>query len=48
MGNTDGEAWWRISYNGRQAWVQNLRTIAFGPYGHTAARSCELWQQYYE
>lgn len=47
LGKTDGEAWWRISYNGRPAWVQNLRTISFGPYGSTASRSCQLWKQYY-
>lgn len=47
LGHTDGEAWFRISYNGRPAWVQNLRTIVFGPYGHTASQSCELWHEYY-
>lgn len=47
LGNADGEAWWRIRYNGEPAWVQNLRTISFGPYGSTAAKSCQLWKQYY-
>ncbi len=47
LGKTDGEAWWRISYNGRPAWVQNLRTIEFGSYGSTATKSCKLWKQYY-
>jgi hypothetical protein len=36
-----------MSYKGKPAWVQNLRTIAFGPYGSTAAKSCRLWKQYY-
>ena len=47
VGRQPGEAWYRISYNGRKAWVQNLRTISFGPYAKTAAASCEAWKQYY-
>ena len=47
LGRQPGEAWYRISYNGNPAWVQNLRTISFGPYAKTAAASCEAWEQYY-
>ena len=47
VGRQPGQAWYRISYSGSQAWVQNLRTISFGPYAKTAAASRQAWEQYY-
>ncbi len=44
-GRHEGVAWYRISFNGRPAWVQNLRTLT-SPRG-SAARSCQDWRKYW-
>ena len=41
---TPGEAWFRISHNGRPAWVQNLRTIVSWP---GSPQTCADWARYY-
>lgn len=49
LGKREGVAWYRISFKGRPAWVQNLRTvtptIAY-PTG-SAAESCREWREYW-
>ena len=49
LGKREGVAWYRISFRGRPAWVQNLRTvtptIAY-PTG-SAAESCREWREYW-
>lgn len=37
----EGVAWYRISYHGRPAWVQNLRTVQVFS---SAAESCRIWR----
>lgn len=45
LGSSEGEAWFRISLNGRKAWVQNLRTLA--AYRGSAAQNCRDWRKYW-
>ena len=43
----EGVAWYRISFNGRPAWVQNLRTVTPTiAYPRTAAESCREWREF--
>lgn len=44
----EGVGWYRISINGRQAWVQNLRTMSKALYGSPASAVCTIWQQGYD
>lgn len=49
LGRHEGVAWYRISFNGRPAWVQNLRTVTPSiayPTG-SAAESCREWREYW-
>lgn len=46
VGRVEGVAWYRISFNGRSAWVQNMRTLN-APRG-SAATSCVDWRKYWE
>lgn len=49
LGKREGVAWYRISFNGRPAWVQNLRTVTptvAYPTG-SAAASCREWRKYW-
>jgi hypothetical protein len=41
----EGIGWYRISFNGRPAWVQNLRTMFVGP-GEGAASACQVWRDW--
>jgi uncharacterized protein YgiM (DUF1202 family) len=41
----EGIGWYRISYNGRPAWVQNLRTMFVDSSGG-AASACEVWRDW--
>lgn len=41
----EGIGWYRISFNGRPAWVQNLRTFFVGP-SDGAASSCQVWRDW--
>ena len=42
----EGIGWYRISFNGRSAWVQNLRTFAAPSGGATSA--CKTWQEMFD
>lgn len=44
--STEGIGWYRITYQGRRAWVQNRRMIATGTYGGSAAADCQAWRQF--
>lgn len=44
-GRREGVAWYRISFNGRPAWVQNLRTLAAPR--DSATTSCGYWREYW-
>jgi hypothetical protein len=46
VGRVEGVAWYRISVNGRPAWVQNMRTLNSPRY--SAAKSCSIWREYWE
>ena len=46
VGRVEGVAWYRISFNGRPAWVQNMRTLNSPRY--SAAKSCSIWREYWE
>ncbi len=46
VGRVEGVAWYRISFNGRPAWVQNMRTLN-APEG-SAATSCADWREYWQ
>ncbi len=41
----EGVAWYRISFKGRPAWVQNMRTV--NSPRDTAAQSCGYWREYW-
>lgn len=45
VGGHEGVAWYRISYDGRPAWVQNLRTLA--AWRGSAGEKCDEWRQYW-
>lgn len=45
VGRHEGVAWYRISFDGRPAWVQNLRTMNSPRY--SAGRSCGYWRDYW-
>lgn len=45
VGRKEGVAWYRISYNGRPAWVQNLRTLS--AWRGSAASVCADWRDYW-
>lgn len=44
----EGVGWYRISMNGKPAWVQNLRTMSKTLYGSPAKAVCTIWQQGYD
>ena len=46
VGRVEGVALYRISFNGRPAWVQNIRALN-SPQG-SAAKSCADWRAYWE
>ena len=45
VGRHEGEAWYRISYNGRPAWVQNFRTLQ--AWRTSAGEACAEWRDYW-
>ena len=45
LGSSEGEAWFRISIDGIQGWVQNLRTV--DAFRRSAARNCKDWRRYW-
>ena len=45
LGSSEGEAWFRISVNGKQGWVQNLRTVV--AFRGSATSSCQDWRRYW-
>lgn len=45
VGLKEGVAWYRISFKGRPAWVQNLRTL--NSPGGSAAKNCRYWREYW-
>lgn len=48
LGKQEGVAWYRISFNGRPAWVQNLRTVTpTVAVPGTAAESCREWREFW-